>query len=115
MANIYVEGFFGGEASVGQITAEVGMTTNYGVIMNISGDLVQVGSGTSQTQALMYNYQLAITSGAAGARYSWPTGVNCFPTSRYYTWPNGLPFNPARTSGIVISNGSFNGFTHVNL
>lgn len=110
MSNIYVEGFFGGEASIGQIVAEVGMTSNYGTIMGISGDLIQVGSGNNETQAYVYNFQVCIGSGAAGARYSWPTGVNCFPSSHNYVWPNGDVFNPIHATGMVMSKGS-NDFT----
>jgi hypothetical protein len=110
MANIYVESFFGGSTGLGQIVAEIGMTSNYGTIMAISGDLVEVGSGTDQTQSMMYNYQLCIASGAAMERYSWPTGVNCFPSSRYYTWPNGNLFNLPAATGGNFSNGT-NTFT----
>jgi hypothetical protein len=111
-AQVNVVTFFGGSFSLGKVDATIGMTTNFGIVMGISGNLLNVGSGTAQSSKWMYDYQCNIHSGAAIAGYSWPTGVLCKPINRSFG-PSGVVANfPKYSSGTTFHNGgnTFNTF-----
>lgn len=108
-AKLGVVEFFGGSPNVGQILAIAGMDTNYGRVITISGSLVQVGSGTSQSSAWMYDHQLSITR-AEALTFDWPTGVLVNTDSYQFThsgvYPNNGVINLASTSGFAVFNGT---------
>lgn len=52
---------------VGKITAERLMTTNYGSIVDVSGDLIRFDKGLD-----VYNWQVYVASGTVGMQYNWP-------------------------------------------
>lgn len=107
MANIYVKAIFGESASLGQIQPVVGMLTDYGTIMGISGSLLNIGSGTGQSQKWMYDYDVSVTSGTVqNSRYAWPTGVTCTVFDRGTIFPNGFPINLNAATGITYWNGT---------
>lgn len=53
-------------SAVGKITAEPYMTTNFGSILDVSGDLIRF-SGFD-----VYNWQVYVASGTVGLEYDWP-------------------------------------------
>lgn len=110
-AQVNVVAFFGGSFSQGKVDATVGMRTNLGVIMSISGNLLNVGSGTAESNRYVYDYQCSIASGAAISAYSWPSGTLCDPIDRHIQWPSGVVANfPRYSSGTTFHNGA-NTFT----
>lgn len=107
MANIYVKAIFGGSSSLGQIQPVVGMVTDFGTVMDISGSLINIGSGTSESQRWVYDYELSILSGnVQNSRYAWPTGVTCTVFDRGTIFPNGFPINLNAGTGITYWNGT---------
>lgn len=109
-AQVNVVAFFGGSYSQGKVDAAVGMRTDQGVIMSISGNLLNVGSGTAESNRYVYDWQCSIASGAAINAYSWPTGVLTHPINRSFG-PSGVVANfPKYSSGTTFHNGS-NTFT----
>ena len=102
MATIKVVPNFGG-ASLGEITVEEGMITQHGTITRVSGSICFVGSGTSESQNLIYDYYLEMASGQAFQQFSWPTGVNCETYSHSDIWPNGIVANIHSMSGHTVN------------
>ncbi len=105
MANIYVTAVYG-SASLGHLPAQVGMVTNFGTIVTISGALVQVGSGANETKTWVYDHQLQLLSGSAGrTRYDFPSGSLCVPYDRHTRFPNGFVANKNAITGVVLWDG----------
>lgn len=105
---VNVVSFFGGSSSAGFVDTQIGMPTDYGLITNISGNLVFVGSGTTETSKLLYDYECSMQSGVAAANYAWPTGVGCHPRNRHTVFGNGVTvfqYNPNAATGITIYGG----------
>ena len=106
MANIAVVEFFGGTCSVGTVEARVGMETFHGVLMTISGSLLQVGSGTAQGNNWIYDHQTQVLRSDMVGMLAWPTGSPCTPNYRSVTNVGGNVMNLDAASGHTIWNGN---------
>lgn len=103
-AQIKVVEFFGGSSAIGELPAVVGQITNLGAIMQISGLLVRVGSGSNQSSNWVYDHELSITRSHAEALFGWSTG-NVTRYSHLVEFPNGNVFNKHRATGTTYYTG----------
>ncbi len=108
MSNPYINVVkeFGDSFSLGTVESQLGMHTNFGVIMIISGNIMNVGSGTAESNSWLPYWDLCIASGAAFYGYDFPSGILARPTNRHLTNPNGNVFNVNTTSGHTVSSPS---------
>lgn len=93
-AQVRVVKFFGGGEPLGLMSALVGMETNLGQIVQVSGQLVRVSPGlytVAGTSGWVYDHQLSTLFTHATGTWSWPTGDASVWFGRAGTWPSGVP------------------------
>lgn len=106
MAQIKVVQFLGGSMPIGEIVAAEGMPTSEGLLQRISGSLVYVGSGTTESPHWQYDSHLRVASGSLSATNAWPTGTNCILYGHSSLAQSGaFLFNADRCSGHYYMNG----------
>ncbi len=104
MANINVTEIYGGGTTIGQVEAELDMSTNLGIIAQISGLLMRVASGSQD--AWHYEHELEALESHVISNFDYPTGVKCHSWARSVRFPNGFVQNLNSQTGITYNTGN---------
>ncbi len=95
---------YGGGALIGYIDPKANMVTQLGTIQEVSGNVLRIGTGSSEPRIYEYIYNCPITTGAVFYGFSWPTGDGSILLGSG-TWPYNVNQTVNVSSGVHF-NGS---------
>lgn len=109
-AKVNVVNLFKASACLGKIDPKVGMQTNRGRIVRVSGDLCELASGDHNKihpDARFKDYpdKLDVLYSHATGVWAFPTGDGAFYLGRSGLFPNGTPEVPGTGSAIMLDGG----------
>jgi len=92
---------------LGKVRAKIGMDTNFGRISSISGNILTIGSGTTQGRFRIYAWDnVNIDYNQATGFYSFPTGTECLVNGHHTQFPKPEPSGQVNFTTYLKNGGS---------